>query len=475
MGLVSTVRDLLTLSPPLAEHRRDVVLATPFDGFPPLDVQLANLRHYPNAGPWRTVSIREALGVPAIFGAVNLISNTVASMSMKAYRGEVELRPDDRPRLIVRPDPFTIPREFYRSTTYNIASRGEADWWIAARDGDGLPLSVINLPPHEVAIEENLRDPRYPIVTWNRNTGKPMTIRNDDFRQLVYSREPGALRGVGPLQMCGAAISVAVESQDWAANFFADGGVPSIWIKTNLDLSGDDGPLDEDGAPTGRAEVERFRDQWMEKSHNTPRITGDAVEDIREFNTNPQGAQMLTARGFQNAEVATMFNIDATLLNAATMGSSITYQNVGSEFDKFLRMCLRPNYLEAIEQTMSDLLPRAVVSRFNTDSLTLADTKTRYDTYGVGIDKGIISADEARSFEGLAAGDVENAAVPPAVPQAIPGPSEFRSAPVEMRCQNMIPKRRAGVMRISPCGKLLSTDGKDPGWCPRCRQATTAA
>jgi hypothetical protein len=89
-------------------------------------------------------------------------------------------------------------------------------------------------------------------------------------------------------------------------------------------------------------------------------------------------------------------------------------------FDDFLRRCLRPNYLVPIEQTMSDLLPRATVARFDADVLVLADIKTRYDTYGVGIDKQIISAEEARAFEGLAPGDTDNAPVPFSPPQAIP-------------------------------------------------------
>jgi HK97 family phage portal protein len=457
--MLDTLKRFLAIEP---LHERDMVLATPFDEYPPLATQLANIRAYHQPG--FAVSIREALGVPAIFGAVNLISNLVGSLSMKAYRGEVELAPDDRPRLIVRPDPFQIPREFYRMTSYNIASRGEADWWVAARDGAGQALSLINMPPHEVTIEENERDLRYPIVKW-----RDRPIPNEDFRQLVYSREPGQLRGVGPLQMCGAAISVAVEAQLWASNFFSSGGVPPLVIKSAVEL---DGSTDPD---TGLSEAQALKAAWMAGDNNVPKVIDPGIDEIQQLEYNPAGAQMLTARGFQNAEVATMFNMDATLLNAAISGSSVTYQNVGSEFDKFLRMCLRPNYMEAIEQTMSDLLSRSTVARFNSDSLTLADIKTRYDVYGNGIEHGIISADEARSFEGLAAGDVENAAVAPAPPQAIPGPSGFRSAAVEVRCQNMVPKRRAGVMRITACGKLLSTDGKDPGWCPRCRQATTAA
>jgi hypothetical protein len=171
--------------------------------------------------PWRAAGLREALGVPAIFGAVTLISNVVGSLTMRALRNEIEIPPDDRPRVIVRPDPFTIPREFYRQTAYNMATRGEAWWWIAARDIDGNAISVLNVNPAEVTVTRDERDLRYPIIEW---AGRRMP--NADMRQLVYQRDSGGLRGYGPLQICGAAISVAVEAQEWAANFYAGGGNP---------------------------------------------------------------------------------------------------------------------------------------------------------------------------------------------------------------------------------------------------------
>lgn len=461
MGMFDRVSQFLALEP-LQER---TILASALDEpAPPLATQLANLRRA-GVGPWRVATIREALGVPAIFGAVNLISNVVGSMSMKAMRNEVELPPDDRPRVIIRPDPFTIPREFYRSTAYNLASRGEAWWWAAARDSDGQVLSVLNVPPAEVMVEENPRDLRYPIIRWR---DKPM--RNEDFRQLVYSREPGSLRGVGPLQMCGAAISVAVESQQWAANFFAS-GTSNIWVKTNIPLSG--GDEDDDG----QAEVDRFLAQWMDKSPNTPRVTDDSVEDIKTLDVNPQGAQMLEARAHQNIDVATMFNMDAELLNAAVAGSNLTYQNIGGRLDSFVRMCVRPNYLEVMEQTMSDFLTRSTTARFNTDALTMVDIKTRWDVYNAAVT--VIGQHEAaamaRKGEGLAPGDVENAPIPFSPPQAIPDASAFQQRSVEIRCDNMVTKRRSGITRVMECGKLLSTDGSRPNWCPRCRQPTVAA
>lgn len=459
MSFLDSVRTFFALEP---LHER-TALATSFDDYPDLAQQIINIRNSRSGGlgPWRAASVTEALGVPAIFGAVNLIANQTGSMSMKAFRNGVEMAPEDRPRLIVKPDPFNIPREFFRSTAYNLASRGEAWWWVASRDSDGNALSLISVPPAEVTVEEDPRDLRYPIVKW-----RDKVMRTENFRQLVYSREPGALRGTGPLQMCGAAISVAVESQLWAANFFA-GGNSAIWVKTSIPLSGGDGD-DE-----GESEVERFLTAWMGKDANTPRITDDTVEDIKELNLNPQGAQMLEARAHQNVDVATMFNMDAELLNAVVAGSSLTYQNIGGRFDNFIRMCLRPNYFEVIEQTISEFLTRSTVARFNTDFLTMADPRTRWEVYNAAVT--VIGQEEAanmaREGEGLVPGDVENAPIPFAVPQAIPTAAslEMRS---EVRCEAIVPRRRSGVMKMVKCDKLLP---EGFSYCPRCKSPRMVA
>jgi HK97 family phage portal protein len=407
------------------------------------------------ARPWRPASIREALGVPSIFGAVNLIANITGSLSMRALRNEIELPPSDRPRLVVRPDPFNIPREFYRPTAYNLASRGETWWWVAARDGDEMPISIINVSPHEVTVEEDPDDLRYPIIRW-----RGVRMKNEDFRQLVWAREPGSLRGHGPLQMCGAAISVAVESQEWAANFYAGGGTPPLIIKTASELG------ENPDFPDAATEAAALRAQWMDQDVNTPRVIDPGIDAMIFPPANNQGAQMLQARAHQNIDVATMFNMDAELLNAAVAGTSLTYQNVGTKFEEFLRMCLRSNVLEPIEQTMSDFLPRSITARFNTAALTLADVTTRYNAYGVGIDKGIITPEEARRFEGFAPGDVENAAVPYSPPQAIPSslPIQMRSESSEIRCNG----RRMLRGILAPCNKLLGPSFV--GMCPRCKK-----
>ena len=127
---------------------------------------------------------------------------------------------------------------------------------------------------------------------------------------------------------------------------------------------------------------------------------------------------------------------------------------------------------------MSDLLTRSTVARFNTDALTLADIKTRWEVYNLAIPViGPEGADEmAREGEGLAPGDVENAPIPFAPPHAIPTAASMQQRSVqEVRCDALVTKRQNGITRMTTCGKLLSTDGTKPSYCPRCKSTFAVA
>jgi len=451
---------------PWLPDRRDAQLqrrAYDYGSYPPLSSQLEAIRNRGQLRPWRPASLSEALGYPAIFAACTLIANTVATLTLQAYlRGA--LVPDaERPRVMVRPNPLTTLREFLRQTAWDMATTGEAWWWTAARDPiTGAALSVVPVAPREIQLSENPADPRFPVLEWRGRVRD-----NRDFKQVVMQRRSGELRGIGPLQACGAAVSVAVEAQEWAASFFAGGGYPSIIIRSAVPL----GENPED--PEGLTEAERMAAEWMNKPHNLPRVVDPRTEEIQEVEANPQGSQMLSAREYQVGDAARMFNIPGSLLEHSTPGSSLTYQNVGQEFDKFARVCLIPNYLEPVEQEFSDYLPRDEVSRFNVRALLRADIKTRYDVHAIAIDKGIYGPETAQAEEGYAPGDVEFAPAPPALPSAAVPIVEKRSLPAlqEVRCAGTVAVRG----RLQACGRLLGRLAAPyEVQCPRCHTLATA-
>ena len=405
--------------------------------FPDLETQIDNLWQRKLNSAIRIPGVTEALGVPAIFGAVSLIADTVGSLSLEAYRQGLLLDQTDTPRLVQRPNPFSTPRNFFRDTAYYIATRGEAWWWVASRDTDGVAQSLYPVPPWEVQVVANDRNRLRPVITW-----LDRQMPNDDMRQITYLPGHDGLRGVGPLQLCGAAISVAVESSDWAANFFS-GSVPSIVGSTDQDLSEDD--------------LKAFDAQWAEKAPGTPRwMTSGMKLEATPFDADK--AQLTESRQHQVGEVARMFNMPGALIEYQMGGSSLTYQNQENIWGDFQRRCLSPHFLEPIEQEMSDLLTRSTAARFNLKQLLRADPKTRAEVYNLLVPLGVMSSEEARQAEGYTPGSVDFASVPPQLPTATPDLLPFqRTADTAWRCEK--------------CARLLA-ESRGIGTALRCRCGT---
>lgn len=404
MGALNKLASLFL--PPPSEFMLQTRALESFE-FTPLGEAVKQFRGVTGSA-YRPAGIDQALGVPAIQRAVSLISNTTGSLSMVGLRAGVEM--EEPPRIVQRPDPFQTPREFYRDSAFCLATRGEAVWWVAARDSDGLPASLIVVPLHELAIEKNPRDRRFPIYRWGKTVSTrftPLANQTGEFVHVTYLRKPGDLRGKGPLQYCGVAISVTVEAQQWAANFFA-GDSSSVELQSKVDI-------DED-------EANKLRDQWMKRGESgLPRVTPPDL-DWKDHTVDPESAQMVEARSHQDGEAARMFGIPGKLLEYASPGSSLTYQNVAEVFTDFVRSCLSINYLEPIEQAMSDLLPRTTAARFAVEGLLRADIKTRFEVYEKavkvwGADEG---AEYARKGEGRSPGNIEMMPVPYAFPQSVP-------------------------------------------------------
>jgi HK97 family phage portal protein len=350
-----------------------------FTEYPGLTEQLLRIQGL-SSESWYPPSIREALSVPAVFRAVTMISNLVGSLTMQAWRNGRVLEGQQVPTLVSRPGVFQTPRDFFRDSAYCLATRGEYLWWIVDRDDDGLAKRLMLLPPHEVTVRWNQRMPLLREYEWRNRK-----IDADDIEHGTFSREPGTLRGQGPLQLCGAALSAAVEADERAARFFQRGGVPSVVLKVMQTLS-----------ETDAANLKR---QWLEVEGNEVRVAAGGA-DPQPFQVDPESAQLLDSRKYSAASVATMFGMDADLLNAAVSGSSLTYQNVGQRLDNFIRTTLGPNYLEPIEHGISERLSRTTVGRFALQTFLRADVKTQAEVYATLIGAGV-EADRAAEIAGL--------------------------------------------------------------------------
>jgi phage portal protein BeeE len=387
VGVVGRFRDWVTAAP-LETRAIDS-----FADRPGLTDQLLTIQGLRTSSSWGPVGVREALQVPAVFRAVTLISNLMGTFSLEAWRNGIRMdglqgRPDPL-RLVQRPDPFRTARDFWRGVGW--------DLYVAARDSYGYPLTVVNVPPAELSgTYADARDALRNHVSWEWSGA---AVPSRDIVQVLFAQEPGSPRGVGPLQLCGAAVTVARESLEWSANYYGGGGIPSVLLSPRVPISADEATV--------------IRNAWMAGDANTPKVAADV--DATILSGSAQQAEISNARLQSVGDVACMFGMAPELLEHGMVGggTALSYRNLADLGTDLIRFCLVPGYLEPTEQAFSDLLPRSTTSRFNVDELERADMETRFRIYESGIRSGVMSAEDGQRAEGIIPGSPQYAPVPP--------------------------------------------------------------
>lgn len=368
------------LTEPLEQRSAEL---DPSISYPDVDALLFE-RQRARRGTPGAPTVAEALGQPAIYRSVSLLSSATGSLNLVEYQNQTPLPVAST--VVRRPNSEWTPGSFWWVTGQDMATYGEAIWLITKRDVAGLASNIVPVPPFAMRSEwDGVR------LTWfSKKDGRDVEQdpRNVVHIPLIRDRSTG--RGKGPLQACGAAVTVSVEADNWARRWFV-GGMPSLYLDSAM-------PIDELEATT-------VKDQWLTDPPNIPKV-GYGF-DPKQIGWSVEQAQLNGARMFNRGEVALMFGIPGRLLEYAESGTSVTYANVGDLATELVRLTLAPLYLEQIEQAFSDLLPRGHEVRFDVEGFQRADVKTRYEVYEKAIALGIITPEQAAVDEGKAPGSRE--------------------------------------------------------------------
>jgi HK97 family phage portal protein len=312
-------------------------------------------------------TVGQALQNPAAFRAVNLLASLTGSLQVRAYRDGQEI---DTPRFVERPNPFETGRDFYRDTATSLLGWGEFVWYVAARGAEGEPQALLNVPPWEMDLEVT-RKPYARTWRWN---GEDVASR--DVVHGVYWREPGQLRGIGPLQKCQVAVAVAVEAELWAEKFFSGG--PPLVVLQYADS------LDE-------GEADAILRQWEENAGKPVRVLDQSAK-AEKLDADPLNAQLVESRMYADTTFARMFGIPAPLLEAGVSGTSLTYRTMPDAMRQLIDMSLDPTVLSPIEDAMADLLPRSTTVRFDRNGLLRATNEVGIDVTAVGPNNAYVGA-----------------------------------------------------------------------------------
>lgn len=328
-----------------------------------------------------------AMRFTAVYAAIRLRSNTVASLPKSVYdlsgRGRSVAREHPVFRLLkYRPNGFQNAFAFWNFVNTCVDGWGNA-YVIILRDRTATPVQLIPVHPRQVLlVVENARK-------WYRVAGTRWFdgIYSDEDMLHFYYYSVDGLKGVSPIEYNAGALATGIGAQDFGNELFERRGNISAVIETDQKLT--------------REKVQTFLQNFEEsKRYGNPLLT-DGFK-YKTTNLSPEAAQLLETRTFALQDICRIFMVPPHLLGDL---SRSTFSNIEHQDIEFVKHYIRPT-VKMYEQELDRKLffddeRGRLETKFNLDGLLRGDMAARAQFYHTAVLDGWMSRNEAREMEHL--------------------------------------------------------------------------
>lgn len=352
------------------------------------------------------VTEASAMSLPAVWGCVNLLAGTVATLPLMLFQRVGA----DGARQPVSGNP--LARVLHDSPNYDQTA---VDFWEfasaslelwgnfyaeVARNDQGRVVGLSPVSPVRMAVRR--RDDGAIEYRWTDDRGRER-IRTD--AAVFHVRGPGGnpLGGMSTLQFGRQSFGLARAIDRSAATTFRNGVRPS-GVMTFADWLTDEQRAKARGALT---------DQFVGAANAGKPFVLEGGTTWTQLSINPDDAQMLESRRFSVEEVCRFFGVPPHMIGHteknSSWGTGIEQQTLA--FQKFT---LRRR-LKRIEQAINKQLltnaerARGVYAEFNLEGLLRGDSASRAGYYQSALQNGWMTINEVRQLENrppVSGGDV---------------------------------------------------------------------
>jgi HK97 family phage portal protein len=331
------------------------------------------------------------LGIPAVCACVKVLAESIASLPLITYErfsnGDKDRAKDFSLYRILHdePNPMMTSFELRELLVGHLCLRGNAFCYIERDNGEVVALWPLH--PDRVTVEVSGRE----LVYRHQADGTERIYRQDDILHIRGLSGDGIL-GYSPLSLLKNAFGSALAISEYSASYFKNDASPGGILTTP-------GPLSAQ-AHSNLKEAWTGGHSGKGKHHKVAIL--DSGLDWKAIGTSPEDSQMIESMKFSVVEIARAFRVPLNLIQDHERS---TYSNVVEQNRSFLVHTLQP-WLSRIESAMvKSLLTESEKEKYFIEHLTAnflrADTKTRFESYKLGIDAGFLTVDEVRQLENM--------------------------------------------------------------------------
>ena len=358
-----------------------------------------------------TVNTETALGVPAVWSAVNFLSGTIAGLPLRIYRqvkdGYEEVKADGGmalPAILGVSVNDGMSSFEWRKYTFDQVFTGGRGLTYIERDGRGAVVNLHALDPTLVAVRMVDGRKLYDVRIGGATT---KTYAAADIIDIPFMLEHDFVSHRGPISTHRDAIGMAIAASRYGSKAFQSGGVPPAVMT---------GPF-QSGAAATRASEDVANTMAKLAREGRPVMALPLGHELKSIGFNPEQMQLLELQRFSIEQVARIYSLPPIFLQDLTHG---TFSNTEQQDLHFVKHTVK----RWVEQTEAELNLKLFgrVSpyfvEFNLDGLMRGDLATRMQAHATAIQNGIRTPNEVRELENLpprAGGDdlmIQGATVP---------------------------------------------------------------
>lgn len=367
------------------------------------------MQDYPESGLFSlgnktvaAVNVESALGVPAIWAAVNFLSGTIASLPLHVYKRQKDS--DERyegpvSNVLNKITNDEMSSFDWRKYSFEQVFTGGRSISYIERNKVGDILNIFPIDPGSVTVNRINNIKTYQVNVGENNKKSTKIYQSKDIIDIPFMLKADGTTVRGPILTNQQAISMIIAASDYGSKAFQSGGIPPAVLQ---------GPF-QSGAGAQRAADDIHKAMEKASQENKPLVAMPTGHELKVLGFNSSEMQLLELQRFSIEQVARIYQLPPVFLQDLTHG---TYSNTEQQDLAFVKHTLN-RWVSQFEAELNLKLfgrenKENLYCKFNLDGLLRGDLKSRMEAHATAINTGIRTPNEVRKKENLPAMDEGN-------------------------------------------------------------------
>lgn len=336
------------------------------------------------------VTPERAAGLPAVLNAIRLVAETTGRLPLRVYSGtQAQRRMQEKSwqwRLLHdRPNDERSPFDFWQDVSACVETSGNA-YLLKVKDR-GQVIRLYLIPPRIVNVRRDIRTGELQYVITQRSDDRREDAQTLTRSEVIHVRGitlDGADVGLSPIAVARDMIGASTARYDYEGEFFRNSASPGGAIKIPENVN--------------REKARQIVAIWKQHHQGVVNAGNPAVlsggADWQRFGLSLEDAQFIEAHAHSISDVARIFSVPASLLQAKDRKPTEDEARAFLNFGLYARLTRIASAL----RSDPDLFPdSSLYPEFYAGDFVRGDAMTMADIYHKLTQVGILVPDEPRA------------------------------------------------------------------------------